>query len=273
VISALVLCLALAAQDREALQRDLKELESKAATNVDAAIFAKGATWALRFEATLSPKDAALVRKALDHGLRRAADPEQSWAKKKGKVARGYRSAIDDSVQPYGLIIPAGYDPAKPLRLDVILHGSQQPGGLSELRHIDRFDDNDDPSAKGPAQDFIELHPLGRVENGYRFAGETDVFESIESVCRNYSIDRNRIVLRGMSMGASGTWHLGLKRPDQFVALGPYCGYVDTHKFSETPIKTFVKVGPLPDYQEKTLTMLDSMDYAANAGMVPAIAA
>ena len=36
-------------------------------------------------------------------------------------------------------------------------------------------------------------------------------------------------------MGASGTWHLGLKHPDFFAALGPYCGYVDTHRFSETP--------------------------------------
>ncbi len=273
MIPALVACLALLAQDREALQRDLKELETKAAQNVDAAIFAKGAAWALRFETTLTPKDALLVRKALDHGLRRAGDAGRSWAKKKGKVARGFVSAVDQSVQPYGLVVPAGYDPAKPIRLDVVLHGSQQPSGLSELRHIDRFDDNDDPAAKGPDQDFIELHPLGRVENGYRFAGETDVFEAIESVCQAYSIDRRRIVLRGMSMGASGTWHLGLKHPDRFVALGPYCGYVDTHKFSETPIKTFVKVGPLPDYQEKTLTTLDSMDYAANAGMVPAIAA
>jgi hypothetical protein len=142
------------------------------------------------------------------------------------------------------------------------------PAGTSELRFLERFEDG-----AAPAQEFIELHPLGRVENGYRFAGETDVFEAIESACANYSIDRRRIVLRGMSMGASGTWHLGLKNPDRFVALGPYCGYVDTHKFSETPIKTFVKVGPLPEYQEKTLTMLDSIDYAANARMVPAIGA
>jgi len=67
-------------------------------------------------------------------------------------------------------------------------------------------------------QDYIELHPLGRVENGYRWAGETDIFEAIEAVCRQYSIDRDRIVLRGMSMGASGTWHLGLKHPARFVA-------------------------------------------------------
>jgi pimeloyl-ACP methyl ester carboxylesterase len=243
---------------------DLKELQKS--TDVDVLVFAKGAEWALREQ--LPEKDAALVRKILDRGLRRAADPERSWTKQKGKVVRGYRSAIDDSIQPYGVLIPASYDPKKPIRLDVVLHGSQQPAGMSEVRFMDRFADG--PS---PEQDFIELHPLGRVENGYRFAGETDVFEAIESVGRNYSIDRARIVLRGMSMGASGTWHLGLKRPDRFVALGPYCGYVDTHRFSETPIKTFVKVGPLPDYQEKTLTMLDSMNYAANARRVPAIAA
>jgi hypothetical protein len=75
-----------------------------------------------------------------------------------------------------------------------------------------------------------------------------------------------------MSMGASGTWHLGLKHPDRFVALGPYCGYVDTHQFSQTPLPNFVKVGALPPHQEKALHMLDSVDYAANAGIVPAIA-
>src|SRR5438270_3572822 len=35
----------------------------------------------------------------------------------------------------------------------------------------------------------------------------------------------------------------------------------------------FLKVGPLPDVQEKMLHMLDSVDDAANAGIVPAIAA
>ena len=111
------------------------------------------------------------------------------------------------------------------------------------------------------------------MENCYRWAGETDVFEAIEAVCRNYNIDRDRIVLRGMSIGASGTWHLGLKHPDRFVAIGPYCGYVDTHRFSETPVAGFIKVGPLPAYQKMGLHMLDSVDYAANAAVVPAIAA
>src|SRR5262249_1563639 len=65
----------------------------------------------------------------------------------------------------------------------------------------------------------------------------------------------------------------GLKHPDRFVAIGPYCGYVDTHRFSETPIPNFIRVGPLPGHQEKALHMLDSVDYAANVGVIPSIAA
>ncbi|AGA26757.1 CocE/NonD family hydrolase [Singulisphaera acidiphila] len=241
----------------------------------DAEVFAKGITWALRYESNLPPADLALLKKALERchdRLRAIEDGKPFWLEKKGPVVRGFISAVDGSVQPYGVIVPAKYDRAKPIRLDVVLHGSSLPTGMSELRFMKRFDEADSLSTNAPDQDFLELHPLGRVENGYRWAGETDVFEAIEAACRNYAIDRDRIVIRGMSMGASGTWHLGLKHPDRFVALGPYCGYVDTRQFSLTPVPRFVKVGELPSYQDKGLHMLDSVDYAANAGIVPAIA-
>ncbi len=244
----------------------------------DVDLFSKGVVWALRYETNLSPGDGALIKKALVRGHQRAdallLNQPATWTQKQGRVVRGYVSAVDGSTQPYGVIVPASYNPAKPTRLDVVLHGSSRPTGLSELRMIIAgFDDGDAAGAPGSAENFIELHPLGRVENCYRWAGETDVFEAIESVGRNYNIDRDRVVLRGMSMGASGTWHLGLKYPDRFVAIGPYCGYVDTHRFSETPIPGFIKVGPLPPHQERGLHMLDSVDFAANAGVVPAIGA
>jgi hypothetical protein len=276
----------LSEDDAQQIDRDLGRLDEKlralrkekpdaADLYADAAVFQKGAEWALKYEAKLEPADVALVKKGLARGTERAdavAAGKPTWADRKGKVVRGYVSAVDGSVQPYGLVIPAGYDPKKPTRLDVVLHGSTKPVGMSELRFMARFDEGDGPAKSTPEVNYIELHPLGRVENCYRWAGETDVFEAIESVCRNYNIDRDRIVLRGMSMGASGTWHLGLKHPDRFVALGPYCGYVDTYEFSRTPLKHFVRVGPLPAHQAKTLHMLDSVDYAANAGVVPAIA-
>ncbi|MBI5800238.1 MAG: prolyl oligopeptidase family serine peptidase [Verrucomicrobia bacterium] len=249
---------------------------AKADSYASADLFLKGFTWALRYETNLNTNDVASLKKALARGHQRSdalLANQTPWTTRKGKVLRAYVSAVDGSTQPYGVIIPASFDGTKPVRLDVVLHGSSKPVGMSELRFGARFDEGDDAAKSAPDVDFIELHPLGRVENCYRWAGETDVFEAIEAVCRNYKIDRDRIVLRGMSMGASGTWHLGLKHPSRFVALGPYCGYVDTHRFSETPIPGFIKVGPLPSHQERGLHMLDSIDYAANASVVPAIAA
>ena len=263
-------------RDAKALQATLaKRFDIQPSSWADVAIFSKGLSWALRYDHEFTPADIGLLEKAMQRvGERLPAldNWKPSWKARRGKLALGYVSMVDWSAQPYGLIVPKSYDLKTPIRLDVVLHGSTRPVGMSELRFIARFDEGDGENPSPPDQPFIELHPLGRVENCYRWAGETDVFEAIEDVCRRYNIDRNRIVLRGMSMGASGTWHLGLKHPDRFAALGPYCGYVDTHRFSETPLPNFVKVGPLPEHQELGLHMLDSIDYAANAGVVPAIA-
>jgi poly(3-hydroxybutyrate) depolymerase len=243
---------------------------------VDAEVYIKAVQWALRFDQQLTPADLKLLNHCLLRAEERAAalfEDRAPWASRTGRLVRGFRSRIDDSVQPYGLLIPPSYTGSRPFRLDVVLHGSTRPVGMSEARFLQNFDEDAPPSTTIPSAEYIELHPLGRVENCYRWAGETDVFEAIEDVCSRYNIDRSRIVLRGMSMGASGTWHLGLKHPDRFAALGPYCGYVDTHRFSETPGMNFVKVGVLPSVQEDALHMLDSVDYAANAQMVPVAAA
>ena len=269
----------------------------------DADIFHKGLDWALRYPptgGTWSNDEASVLMAAAARGAERAAALETAagepapWVGAAGKLALGYTSAVDGSCQPYGLMVPEGLDASRPVRLDVVLHGSQQPLGMSELLHIAKFDAGDPrstarpcttptlsgrvkPPNYGEAPPFLELHPLGRVENCYRYSGETDVLEAIEDVCRRYNVDRDRVVLRGMSMGASGAWHIGLKRPDLFAALGPYCGYVDTHEFSHTPAQEgkFIKVDvpKLPQHQQQALRLLDSVGYAANAAMVPVIAA
>ena len=129
----------------------------------DVELFHKSIVWALRYDSPLTPNDELVVKKALASGTRRAealAANKTNWTTKKGKVLRGFVSAVDGSTQPYGVIVPKNYDGTKPMRLDVVLHGSSKPVGMSELRFGTRFDVDDEDDASAPDVDFIELHPL-----------------------------------------------------------------------------------------------------------------
>lgn len=278
----------LSAGERSALLDELKPVQERLAALradpsvsddrwADAQIFVKGVVWAIDF----GPVTDAAGRQLIRNGLGRASERVESltagktpWRARQGRSVRGFVSAVDNSVQPYGLVVPAGYDPAKPIRLDVVLHGSTTRTGIGELLYIKRHDAPDNDGGVAPDRPFIELFPMGRLgENAYRFEGETDVYEAIEAVCRSYNIDRSRIVLRGSSLGGVGAWALGLKRPDKFVAVGPAAGPVDTYEFANSPWKHFVRLDPLSPWQKKMLHMVDAIDYTANAGMVPVVAA
>lgn len=102
----------------------------------DADIFRKGLDWALRYDTKFDPKDVALLKKAVARGLVRATslrDGTEPLVIKSGRSVHGFVSRIDGSTQPYGVIVPRGYSAKRPVRLDVVLHGSTRPVGLSEL--------------------------------------------------------------------------------------------------------------------------------------------
>ncbi|HVJ87222.1 MAG TPA: prolyl oligopeptidase family serine peptidase [Caulifigura sp.] len=241
----------------------------------DADVFVKAATWGLDFGPINDDKSRTLLKNT----LRRAADRIEAleggkpvWDKQHGRVARAFVSTVDGSTQPFGLVIPANYDASKPFRLDVVLHGSMRPTGISEMQFLSQYNATDDKTARGASQDWIELHPLGRLgENAYRFEGETDVDEAIACVLRHYNIDRSRTVLRGSSLGGVGAWAIGLKRPDRWAAVGPACGPVDTYVFAASPRSNFKPLDPVTPWHKLTLHMVDAIDYTANARMVPVV--
>jgi dienelactone hydrolase len=273
--------------ERAAFRTELQSLQERlaalrSAPNVspdswaDAQIFAKGVDWALDFGPLADDRSRGLVK----FGLQRARERldaltagRHPWIERRGRIVYGFISSVDGSVQPYGVSIPKEYDANNPMRLHVVLHGSTPATGIGELLFLEAADGGDSGSLGAPTNPYIELFPMGRLgENAYRFEGETDVDEAIEAVCRNYNIDRSRIVLRGHSLGGVGTWQLGLKRPDHYVAIGPGAGPVDTRVFAASPWKHFVRLGPLTPWQQTTLHLVDAIDYTANAGMVPVVA-
>jgi predicted esterase len=240
----------------------------------EAEIFLKAATWIVQQDEFWSKDSATWTLDAIDRGLLRASQIGQGevpWVHEKGHaVARGYRSRVDGSLQPYAVTFPADYskDVAKRWRVDVVLHGRDP--SLNEVKFL--YQHNGEKPA--PKEDqFIRLDVFGRGNVGYRWAGETDVNEAIEhflnsekTLGRLSLIDTSRVVLRGFSMGGAGAWHLGLHQPGRWSVVGPGAGFTTTHGYwAELPEK-------LPDYQEACLHIYDAVDYAENASNVPIVA-
>jgi hypothetical protein len=143
----------------------------------DAEIFHKAVAWALQYDEFFDLKQTEWAAAQLREGrqrldaLRRGEFP---WLQARGLVVRAYRSKIDGSIQPFGLVVPdvrpplPPPHPATPRRLDIWFHGRGEK--LTELDFIHQRQTN--PGEFTPP-DTIVLYPYGRYCNGSRFAGET----------------------------------------------------------------------------------------------------
>ena len=220
----------------------------------DVEVYHKAAVWIVRYanEEFYSKRYLTDTLTVLDHGLVRAkelAAGKPSWPTQKGQLVRAYQSRVDGSVQPYAVTVPENPDG----RLDVVLHGRG-----ATLNEVNFIASHERPGENSP---HMRLDVYGRGNNAYRWAGETDVFEAIESVKARYKIDSRRIVLRGFSMGGAGAWHLGLHHPDMWAAVEAGAGFTET--------KRYAKLDSIPPYQDATLHIYDATDYALNAVNVP----
>ena len=241
------------------LESALRQLRPRIADDliVDAEVYLKAARWIVRFDEFYTAAYAAQTLAVLDTGLERArqlAAGDPGWPRQSGSVCRAYRSRVDGSVQPYALTIPAGDIASSPQWLEVVLHGRGDT--MNEVGFLYSHGRAEPRPANHP---FIQLDVYGRGNNAYRWAGETDVFEAIDSVKKRYRIDPARIVLRGFSMGGAGAWHLGLHYPGQWAAVEAGAGFVDTKLYAKVP-------GP-PPY----VHIYDAVDYALNAVDVPVV--
>ncbi len=235
----------------------------------DVEIFAKALRDALQYQEFFDPKDLEFVPKCAAEGLARAqslAKGEAPWTKQTGLVVRGYRSTLDDSVQPFGMVIPANYPEiaAAKVRCDVWLHGRGET--LSELNFL--RDRTSNVGQISPA-DTVVLHPYGRYCNANKFAGEIDILESLTAAKRMYRINERLVAMRGFSMGGAGAWQMAVHYPDMWFAANPGAG------FSETPdfLKVFQNETLQPRWWEKQLWQwYDCTVWSSNLVELPTIA-
>lgn len=248
-------------QKLHAAVKDLQAKDPDPFLLADVDVFAKAAEWATRHQEFYTPQYAEHALKGLELGLARAAQlakGEAPWDQQAGSLIRGYYSAVDGSVQPYAVRLPPSFAGKELERwpLHINLHGRGDK--LNEVSFIQQHTGK----AVADSQTWIQLDVFGRTNNGYRWAGETDVFEALKAVQRRYRIDNKRIVLRGFSMGGAGSWHLGLHHPSLWCSVGPGAGFIDFYKYQKVE-------KPLVPYQDATLKIYDSIDYVLNAANVP----
>ncbi|TWT57612.1 Prolyl oligopeptidase family protein [Thalassoglobus neptunius] len=249
---------------QELLQNLQSELQKASPQKrVDAEVCAKSVEWILRHQEFYKPQYVESAKKTLELGqerLNQLNDPNDRWWETPGAHALGYRSRVDQSVQPYIVILPVQFKPDRTVRwpLHVVLHGRN--GNLTEAHFIASQDGKPAPED----QDWIELHVFGRTNNAYRWAGETDVFEAMDDVIRRFPIDETRVTLWGFSMGGAGAWHLAVHHPSRWVSAGAGAGFVDFYKYQKRDEQ-------LPDIQHQLLTIYDAVDYAENLSIVPMI--
>ncbi|MEO7701393.1 MAG: prolyl oligopeptidase family serine peptidase [Opitutus sp.] len=235
----------------------------------DAEIFHKAVDWALRYDEFFNLSEIETARHLLTVGRERAAalrEGRAPWTEATGLVIRGYRSKLDDSVQPYAMVIPASWTraggPAR--RLDVVLAGRNEK--RTELAFMAEHERT--PGDIVPAEAIV-LHPYGRFCNATKFAGEVDVFEAMQAVRQSYKIDASRIIVRGFSMGGASTWHLATHYPDMWAAASPGAG------FAETPLYSHALEAGKPErtwWEKKLWLWYDATAHAANLLTVPTIA-
>ncbi|MBK8091002.1 MAG: prolyl oligopeptidase family serine peptidase [Verrucomicrobiaceae bacterium] len=233
----------------------------------DVEIYHKAVDWALRYGEFHKAPEIKSADEALAEGLRRATalkEGKSPWTAQRGLVVRGYRSRIDGSVQPYGMVIPESYVGA-PARTDIWCHGRGET--LSELAFIDQR--SKQVGNIQPAGALV-LHPYGRYCCANKFAGEIDALEAIAHAQKFYAIDADRLVMRGFSMGGAAAWQFAVHYADKWCAANPGAGFAETAQFlggfqSED-------VSKAPWYQKKLWHWYDATDNALNLEMCPTIA-
>jgi hypothetical protein len=235
----------------------------------DVEVYHKAVRYAVEYGEFFNAKEIPAAKALLKQGLQRAAElkkGEPSWPTATGLVVRGYRSKIDGSVQPYGLVVPKSYDPKGTAkhRLDFWWHGRGET--LSEVNFIDQRQRL--PGEFTPEGAFV-LHPYGRYCNANKFAGEIDTFECLEHAKKHYRIDEKRIVARGFSMGGAACWQFAVHYPTLWCAAAPGAGFAETREF----LNDFQNEKVKPKWWERKLwRWYDATDYAQNLYNLPTVA-
>lgn len=179
-----------------------------------------------KFWAADSPTKAAQASEEIlktgvsfDEALRRLKAGRSYTAQKTGVIQLSNRTS--DGVEHfYSVNVPAGYDPARRYQMRFQLHGGvggredNKPRGTGEI------------GALAGAEQFYVLPYAWNDEPWWSDDQILNLDAIIDSLKRTYNIDENRVVLSGVSDGATGAYYIAMRLTTPFASFLPLNGFI-----------------------------------------------
>jgi hypothetical protein len=220
----------------------------------DIEVFLKAVRYALDLREFYTDKDFAkadALLKEANNRITQLTAGKHPWTTTTGLVVRGYRSRIDDSAQPYGMVIPKDFDFKKSLPLYTWLHGRGDKA--TDLHFISERMSK--PGEIAPPNAIV-VHAFGRQCVGFLNAGEVDVIDVTMKAEEQYNTDPAKRVLIGFSMGGAGAWHVGAHFAHLFRVIAPGAGFAETAKYQKLKPEDYP-----PWYEQKLWGQNDTPAY------------
>jgi predicted peptidase len=170
----------------------------------------------------------SLVTLGLFGGSAPAADAKGDW---KDLLEKRTFTSGKESL-PYRLLKPESYDPKQKYPLVVFLHGAGERGSDNQKQLVHGVAEfaKEENRKKYPCFLIAPQCPSGPWWVGAKKGPKDNkepaalVLELIPELEKEFSIDKQRIYLTGLSMGGYGTWALLARKPELFAAGVPICG-------------------------------------------------
>ncbi len=154
-----------------------------------------------------------------DEALRRLKQGRSYTAQKPGRVMLTNRT--EDKVEHYyAVTVPAAYDPAKRYQVRFHLHGGVMGRSTNQPRN------SGDIGTLAGAEQFYVI-PYGWTKAPWWSEDQVlNMRAIVDSLKRTYNIDENRVVVSGVSDGATGAYYLAMRETTPYASFLPLNGFI-----------------------------------------------
>ena len=156
----------------------------------------------------------------------------------------------------YRLLLPKGYDRNKTYPLVLFLHGAGERGSDNKIQLVHGMNEfaSDEIMEKYPAFVVAPQCPEGKQWVDVPWSADSHVMPKepaeplqqslalIAALEKEFSVDKSRVYVTGLSMGGYGAWDAIQRQPKLFAAAVPVCGGGDAtlaDKIKDVPVWAF----------------------------------